>query len=147
MRVPRINVSTSMKTKKEIVDYLKKKNYNQKVIDNVIAKLNEYNYINDEVYAKYYACCHCTKEGNRKLKFDLIKKGVSEEIVSKVLLDFDENLDDIRRIAEKYLKGKARDYKTKSKLFSHLASKGYDYDNINKVIGEFNWGESNEDWV
>lgn len=140
-------ISKSMKTEKEIKDYLKCKNYNDKIIENVICKLNEYNYINDEVYAKYFVSCHSKKQGNKKLKFDLIKKGVSEEVINSVLDETEEDLQGLKHLAEKYLKNKVKDFKTKSKLFAHLASKGYNYDNINKVINEFDWSEQNEDWL
>ncbi|MBQ8749850.1 MAG: regulatory protein RecX [Clostridia bacterium] len=140
-------ISKSMKTEKEIKDYLKGKNYNDKIIENVICKLNEYNYINDEVYAKYFVSCHSKKQGNKKLKFDLIKKGVSEEVINSVLDETEEDLQGLKHLAEKYLKNKVKDFKTKSKLFAHLASKGYNYDNINKVINEFDWSEQNEDWL
>ena len=37
-------------------------------------------------------------------------------------------------MAEKFIKNKPRDKKTAQKLFAHLSSKGFDFDDINKVI-------------
>lgn len=140
-------ISKSMKTQSEIKRYLKDKGFALKVVDNVINKLKEYNYLNDELYAKYYTNCNLVKFGKKKIRFELTKKGVDEKIIDAVLNEYDENVDAIKKLAEKYLKNKDKDFKTKAKLFSHLASKGFDFDNINKIISEFNWSNNNEDWL
>ena len=136
-----------MKTKQEVVKYLLDKGFNSDVANRVIEKLSEYNYINDEMYCKVYANFQNKKSGKKKIKYDLIKKGVDEKIIEGALENYEEDLSVIENLALKYLKNKQKDYKTKTKLFSHLASKGFDFENINKVINEFNWSENSEDWL
>ena len=140
-------ISKSMKSKNEILKYLKDKGYNIDVSNAVISKLEEYKYINDETYSKYYVASLSKKYGNKKIKFELLKKGISDNVVAAVLSENIENTDVVKELANKYLKNKILNYKTKTKLFSHLVSKGFEYDTINSVINKYNWSNENEDWV
>ena len=47
-------VTKSLKTKKQVIDYLTKKGYNQETIKHCIDKLIEYRYIDDKEYVKKY---------------------------------------------------------------------------------------------
>lgn len=132
-----IRYLSAIKSEKQVKDYLFTKGYSKKIVDFVINKLKEYNYINDEVFAKMYIQNYQVKKGKRLLQFELETKGISKEIISNLLEDFDDNLDCMRSLAEKFLKGKTRDKKTAIKLSNHLFSKGYTYDKINKIIKEF----------
>ena len=132
-----IRYLSAIKSEKQVKDYLFTKGYRKKIVDFVINKLKEYNYINDEVFAKMYIQNYQVKKGKRLLQFELETKGISKEIISNLLEDFDDNLDCMRSLAEKFLKGKTRDKKTAIKLSNHLFSKGYTYDKINKIIKEF----------
>lgn len=132
-------ISKAMKTQKDIEKYLKGKGYNDEIIACVIGKLKEYNYINDEIYVKYFISSKSKKEGNKKIRFELKNKGIEESIISKMLAENNEDLEMIKQLAEKYLKNKVRDYKTKTKLFAYLASKGFDYENINSVMRQYDF--------
>lgn len=138
-------ISKSMKTQKDIEKYLKGKGYGDDIIENVIAKLREYNYINDEIYAKYFIASKSKKEGNKKIKFDLKDKGLDEKVIAEMLSENAEDLDVIKNLADKYLKNKVKDFKTKTKLFAFLASKGFEYDNINSVLRQYDFSGNNED--
>ena len=138
-------ISKSMKTQKDIEKYLKGKGYGDDIIECVIGKLREYNYINDEIYAKYFIASKSKKEGNKKIKFDLKNKGLDEKVIVEMLSENAEDLDVIKNLADKYLKNKVKDFKTKTKLFTFLASKGFEYDNINSVLRQYDFSGNNED--
>ncbi len=138
-------ISKSMKTQKDIEKYLKGKGYGDDIIESVIAKLREYNYINDEIYAKYFIASKSKKEGNKKIKFDLKNKGLDEKVIAEMLSENAEDLDVIKNLADKYLKNKVKDFKTKTKLFAFLASKGFEYENINSVLRQYDFSGNNED--
>lgn len=138
-------ISKSMKTQKDIEKYLKGKGYADNIIECVIGKLREYNYINDEIYAKYFIASKSKKEGNKKIKFDLKNKGLDEKVIAEMLSENAEDLDVIKNLADKYLKNKVKDFKTKTKLFAFLASKGFEYDNINSVLRQYDFSVNNED--
>lgn len=135
-------LSRKDRTKKEIEDKLLEKGYDRGVIDNVLDKLKEYNYINDEVYCEKYINdkIKFSKYGKNKIKANLYAKGVDKNIISQKIIEIDNNLEYDRALALAHKKlpslQKYEKIKIKSKLANHLVSKGFDYDVVNKVIRE-----------
>lgn len=124
----------NMKTEKQVRDYLYSKGYTSKTVNYCMSKLNDYKYLNDEEFAKMYVKSYCYKKGKRLLAFELKSKGVSEEIIKNTLDNLEENEEVLINLAEKFLKNKPRDRKTAQKLFAHLSSKGFNFEEISKVV-------------
>lgn len=127
-------IGSSLKTQKQIRDYLRKKEYSEDTIKFVMSKLVEYNYIDDKKYAQAYVLTYGKKYGKLKLKSQLKVKGVSEEIIECVLED--NKVDSIESVASKYLKNKVMSYEVCQKLFRFLYSRGYEFDEINSYINK-----------
>ena len=127
-------IGSSLKTQKQIRDYLRKKEYSDDTIEFVMSKLVEYNYIDDKKYAQAYVLTYGKKYGKLKLKSQLKVKGVSEEIIECVLED--NKVDSIESVASKYLKNKVMSYEVSQKLFRFLYSRGYESDEINSYINK-----------
>ena len=127
-------IGSSLKTQKQIRDYLRKKEYSDDTIEFVMSKLVEYNYIDDQKYAQAYVLTYGKKYGKLKLKSQLKVKGVSEEIIECVLED--NKVDSIESVASKYLKNKVMSYEVCQKLFRFLYSRGYEFDEINSYINK-----------
>ena len=127
-------IGSSLKTQKQIRDYLRKKEYSDDTIEFVMSKLVEYNYIDDQKYAQAYVLTYGKKYGKLKLKSQLKVKGVSEEIIECVLED--NKVDSIESVASKYLKNKVMSYEVSQKLFGFLYSRGYEFDEINSYINK-----------
>lgn len=125
-------LSASMKTEKQIKDYLYKKGYETKTIKSVIEKLKDYNLIDDKAFAENYININPTFSAN-KLKQKLYSFGVNKQIVDNLLCDFDD-LEGCETSANKFLKNKPNDQKTKEKLIRHLINKGYNWGAIGKVV-------------
>lgn len=132
-----IKYLSAIKSEKQVKDYLYSKGYGKIIVDFVVNKLKEYNYINDEAFARMYVQNYQMKKGKKLLQFELETKGISKDIIANLLQDFDDNLECMRSLSEKFLKNKPRDKKTAIKLSNHLFSKGYTYDKINKILKEF----------
>ena len=102
--------------------------------------LKEYNLLNDEKYAEMYIKDRLRSQGRNKIKYALIRKGVSEDILLDKLsnIDTEDENDTAFKLAEKkynILKKKESDkYKLSQKLFRFLLSKGYDYDCCNSIV-------------
>ena len=105
-----------IKTEKQVKDYLFSKGYTLETVRYVIAKLREYNYLNDEAFARAYFNSYCKSKGLRKLKFELETKGVSRDIIEEISSDFEDDEETLETLAKKYLSGKPRDRKTMQKL-------------------------------
>lgn len=137
----------NLKTEKQVKDYLYSKGYTTKTVNYCISKLHDYNYLNDKEFARIYVRSYAHKKGKRLLEFELKSKGVKEEIIKDIFDNFPENEEVLENLAEKFLKNKPRDKKTAQKLFAHLSSKGFEFDEINKVIRKYiyNFAENESD--
>lgn len=127
-------ISTRYKTQKEIYVYLQEKGYLPVVIFYVINKLNEYHFIDDEKYAESYVAHKIQKDGGLKIKQELLKKGVSEDIIDRVLEKQSGQEDVIKTLAEKYMKNKEDTKENYIKLFRYLQNKGFEYEHIKSAI-------------
>lgn len=129
-------INTRYKTKKEIYKYLEEKGYLPQTIFYCLDKLMEYNYVDDEKYALSYINHHKTKSGKLKLKQELLQKGVSEDIIDTALKEMDSQAEEIKILAEKYMKSKEDTKENYLKLYKYLLTKGFEYEEITRVLRE-----------
>lgn len=126
---------------KEVRDHLVRKGYDKSIIENTIDYLEDKNYINDYQFAKSFIRdkSYLNKQGINKIRYDLLNKGVSKEIVAKTLkFDDDQEFDNAMELANKKMKSyKNQDRNTiYRKLGGFLQRKGYRYDTVKKVLRE-----------
>ena len=126
-------IGSSLKSIKQLKDYLKKKEYPGEVVGFVIDKLCEYKYLDDYNFAKSFVLTYSNKYGRLKLMSQLRMKGVDENIIDDV---FNENKveSNIENIARKYLKNKNITNETWLKLSRFLYSRGYEFEDINRIV-------------
>lgn len=141
-------ISKSQKSKKQVIEYLQKKGYDEETSFYVISKLEEYHFVDDELFAKNYIKYKNKTNGSKKIKMELKQKGVEEDLVNSAIEDYASDRDSIEFVANKYLKNKVKDLKTKQKAYRHLLSRGYGYEDINFVLNKiFTEGETeSESW-
>ncbi|KMT23047.1 regulatory protein RecX [Clostridium cylindrosporum] len=129
-------ISLRDNTSFEIKSKLSIKGYDSEVIEKVLQKLLDYNFINDEKYANNYLAnaIKNKKYGKNKVISILKQKGISSNILSK--LDFDENneLETARLLCEKKLRTLKEDDKKKEKIYRFLLSRGYTHSIALKII-------------
>ncbi len=127
-------MSSSVKTEKQLRDYLYKKEFKKPTIDAVIDKLTSYHIIDDLAYAKMYMRSNPNYSKN-KIKQKLFLSGVKSDIVDEVLADH-EDFDGCLTNAKKFLKNKPFDKTIYEKLIRRLMGQGYNYETIKKVLNE-----------
>ena len=141
------------RSKKEISDYLWKKTLNRKLknrktgefyekkgvskisVEQVLNRLIEKKYIDDEKFAKFWVENRNQRKGSsiKKLKSELFSKGVSSDIIEQVLSESNRNdEDEIQKIIAK----KAKKYTDEQKLIAYLARQGFSFDEIKKAISK-----------
>jgi len=130
-------ISKCQKTKKEILKYLLTKGFDETICQQVIEKLEEYKFVDDEEYAKNYIKFKNKNNGSRKIAMELKQKGVDDEIASQSLENYSCDRESVLSVATKYLKNKDRDLKTKQKAYRHLASRGYQLEDIIFALNKF----------
>lgn len=127
------------KTQKEMKKYLIEKCVDEKVADEVVKYLVEYNFINDERYARNYISKNLSKYGEKKIFFDLILKGLEGDFLKEEFskISDEEKIEiGVKICQKKYdsIKHKFEGFKIRHKLFCHLIGKGYDYNLATKII-------------
>ena len=139
-------LSKSAKTKHEIIQKLLQKGFERNIIELAVKKLEEYHYINDELYAMNFVKSY-TGKSKRELQYKMKNKGIADEIINKVLVQIPEDHDFENAISysNKYLKAKAFNEKTKNNLFAALVRRGFSLDIIYIVIENIKVG-GNDDW-
>ncbi len=127
------HMSASMKTQKQIRDFLLKKGYVEAVINYVLERLEYYKLVDDAAYCRAYVNSVKGK-GKRALEADLIKRGADKRVIEEVLEETVEDEDEAFAILSKYLRGKTVDKQTMYKGFKYLLSKGYGYDTAKAAL-------------
>ena len=135
-------IERSYKTEKEVRDKLSLKGYEDNAINKSIEFLKEYNFINDIKYTKAFIKDKLNSSGSNKIKYTLIQKGISKELIEEELSNLNE--DNEKKVAidlakKKFMIIKKREndnYKISGKLYRYLLSKGYGYDIVNEVVKE-----------
>jgi len=133
-------MKSSIKTVKQIKEYLNKKGYDEAVINAVVEKLKEYKYLDDSQYVTAFVNTNKSKYGVRKLREKLKQKGVADANLS-VLDDYDEDVDALKKVAEKYMSHKEKTPENYNKLYRFLAMRGYNFDDINACVNEIKRSE------
>ena len=132
------------RTRKQVIDYLTKKEYEQEEIETAVKELEEYNYIDDENYCRlYFEMGFEKRRGISRIKRELAEKGVDRALIDQVLESLEDVPDQLELAMEEgriILEGcdtSDLDFKEKQKLMAkvsrRLASKGFTADIAYKV--------------
>ena len=131
-------VSKSLKTKRQVKDYLIRKGYSEEIAWYCVDKLKEYKFIDDKEYSKRYIESVSKNQGKRLTEYKLMMKGVRREDVESAYLetDIDANLN-AKNVAEKYLKNKTIDKEMLAKTYRYLIGRGFSYEQASFAIKSF----------
>jgi regulatory protein len=113
------------------------------VVEQVIARLQELGYVNDQQLASDYAVARLQLKpmGRRRLREELRRKRLPEDAIESALDDAYARLDEdalIARAVRKWVRTKGAP-KTKAevkRLFDHLVRLGFDYEHIRRAVRE-----------
>lgn len=130
---------TEYETRRKIQNKIIDKNVEDRVID-YYKKLN---LLDDYRYAKDYIeyLLNIKNSSISYVKFKLNSKGIKSNIYNPLIENIDKDIEfkNIKILYEKkYKNKKVSDYTEKQKIFRYFAGKGFKFDDINRVLGEFN---------
>jgi regulatory protein len=130
-------VGYQARTVKEVDRRLQKEEYDQELIKEVLNRMIEEKYLNDETYAVEYYQQNRERYGIRRIRYKLNEKGIGEMILDKIHME-DDLMSAIRLTEKKYgEKLGLLDYTLKGKLSSYLSGRGYMFDTIKRVVSYF----------
>ena len=123
------------RTVQEVRNKCKLMGYTEEYIDEIIAYLEESEYLDDEVYVMKYILntIKLKKKSSQEIKFDLLRRGVNQNTVDKYI-----NTDELRKFEQKsaieLAKKKYKECGDILKVKRYLSGKGYSTVCINKAI-------------
>ena len=121
----------------ELRDYLNRKKVDSSDIDELLNRLSNSGYINDESFAKRWIESRrlLKSTSKRKLTMELRQKRISDEIITKALsLDETDEQEVLKELIAK--KRTQTRYQDDVKLMQYLARQGFGYDDIKCVMNE-----------
>lgn len=129
-------------SEKELQRKLLQKKYDKEIVASVLKELKDSNYLDDEHFAREFADEKINKKafGPNKVKAELKARGVTQEIIDKILSQksLGTEFENACMLAEKKLSSlKNRELdkkKINQKLYSYLLSKGFDFDTIKAAV-------------
>lgn len=132
-------LSYRQRSEKELYESLRRKGYEGFYIDNAMDYCRKQGYLNDRSFAESFIRdkLNLNKLGTERIRYELMTKGVSRDIIDEVLvIDKDEQFDTALALAEKKVSSyKNDDYNKKyRKLGGFLQRKGYNFEIISKVL-------------
>ena len=131
-------VSKSLKTKRQVKDYLLKKGYSKDLAWEVVDKLKEYDYVNDKEYSKRYIESVSKPQGKRLVEYKLMSKGVRKEDIEHAFAETEtDSKNNAKAVAEKYLRNKEKSKENIAKTYRYLIGRGFSYDDASYALSSF----------
>lgn len=133
-------VSFRPRSEKELTDFLTKKLTKWNVsggvlIQKVVSRMRELGYVDDRAFVSWWITQRCAfrPKGKRALVGELMKKGISKEMIETNSFDEDESAK--KAIQKKIvLWAKLPIIEQKKKLYAFLAARGFSSETINRII-------------
>ena len=129
----------------ELRDYLKNKEEDTIIIEEVIDKLIDYKYLDDDRFTKAFIKdkLNFTNWGDYKIKNELKRLGVNEEIIYNNISNIDDNIyyERINKIIDKDISTnkKYSGIKLKNKIYNHLLTLDYSKEKVISIINNYNF--------
>jgi regulatory protein len=130
-------LSFRLRSEWELKDYLRRKDCPPEISEQILNKLSNNGYLNDEQFARRWVENRRLMKptSRRKLVLELKQKRIPSEIIDKVLLE-DKDETDEREVLRALVEKKLSRYPDQIKLMQYLARQGYNYDDIKSVLTE-----------
>lgn len=126
------------RTEKEIREKLKQKGFQENIIDEIVEFLKEYDFVNDTKLASQIVQFKQQEYGKNRIRQELYKKGISDELIQKEISQIDEKTEYEKALKLAQKKRKEIKDADKKKIYGkigrYLIQKGYEYETVMKVL-------------
>lgn len=134
-------LSATMKTERQMRDYLCKKGYLPSVCDYVLEKLYYYKLLDDKLYTKQYIKSASKTKGARRISLELRQKGVDVDMIDDALITIEDAEERAKEVLAKYMRHKANTKENLAKAFRYLLSRGFNYDDVKSALANYGMEE------
>ncbi len=135
-------------TRAQLIDRLRQGEYPPETVEEAVAYVESFGYVDDEAYARSYVEDHIASRSRRRITEDLRRKGVSAGHIEAALLAVEERdgMQDeesmIRRLLEKkHFDPQNADRKERQRIQAFLYRKGFSPEKIRKALNAGAWEE------
>lgn len=126
-------------TRKELENRLLKDGYEPEMVEQIIAYVDSYQYLNETRVAENFVRSRMHHKSKRELQYLLKQKGIGEEDISYAM---EENYTDEEEVIKTYLRKfhaeeetlSKMTYEEKQKIAVKLYRKGFEHEKIRKVL-------------
>lgn len=129
------------RTEAELRERLLKKEFDASSVEDAVAYVKSFGYIDDERYAKNYVEFYRQRKSARQLSLDLQRKGVDAMFVEAALAGADSDEAALKRALEKKVSNPRKlaeySYEEKQKVMAYLYRKGFQMEDIRRVVESY----------
>lgn len=126
------------RTESQLRNKLRQGFYGEDLIDDAIAYVKKYHYIDDNRYAQTYVRYQKERKSKRQIKMDLMQKGVDREIIEQAIeAEYEPESEQeliLKWIEKRKYKIEESDIKEKQKMYQFLMRKGFRSEDILHVL-------------
>ena len=135
-------INERARSREEIWRYLTEKQYVEEVVEVTIEKLQNYKYLDDVTFSKFYIDSHKRRWGLKKIEYMLSGFGVSDEDIKIAMEEAPDQIEEVKALIEKYKRVKKES--DKRKLYAYLMQKGFDSKTISAALEQIEEEENEE---
>lgn len=128
------------RSERELTDRLRQLGADEVLVARVTSRLADWSLVDDHSFARQFAASRLRRFGPRRVRVDLIRKGISPRLADEVLDELvdaevlDKQLDDLAAQALKRYKRESDDRIREQKTIRYLMRRGYDADAIRRAL-------------
>lgn len=124
------------RTKQELIMKLKQADYSEKTVEDIIAYIESFHYIDDARYASNYVQLKKNSKSKRQIVGELSQKGIDKSIIEEAIAeDYDSEVESIKKAIQKKCKNiEDLSKEERAKVAAYLYRKGYQMDLIKKYV-------------
>lgn len=126
------------RTEAQLREKLRQGRYPEDIIENAIAYVKGFHYVDDLRYAESYVRCYSQSKSRRLLYQELVGKGVPRDLIEQALEEEYETEDESAKIArwleKKHYSTEEADPKQRQRMYQFLLRKGFRSGDIRKVL-------------
>lgn len=127
-------------TEKQLRDKFAEEYYPERIVDEAIAYVKSFHYVDDYQYAIDYITCYETRKSCKKLKMELITKGVSKTVIEDAFREWEnrggtqDEVAMIQKLLEKKHYNPECDMKEKNRIYGFLLRKGFAVEKVQEAM-------------
>lgn len=126
------------RTEAQIREKLRQGFYPEEIIEDAVAYVKGYHYLDDSRYAGNYVRNQREKKSRRKIQMELMAKGIDRELAEQTLEEECQRENEqeliLKWVEKKHYSAQTADLKEKQRMYQFLMRKGFQSDDILHVL-------------